>query len=127
MLKTKCIWKPKEKTDDMRILIIPHNVASDLKISQNTYDYHMTQYAPPLKLLRDYSSGRLPWGQFEKGYLEYLGLSEMGLHMEALIAMATDKFTATVMCAEENPEYCYRRILAEECKRLAPNLVVKIE
>ena len=30
----------------------------------------------------------------------------------------------TILCVEETPEFCHRRLLADECKKYEPNLQV---
>jgi uncharacterized protein YeaO (DUF488 family) len=80
----------------------------------------------------DFSGGRLAyykrglsWEDFKKGYLEFLKKPETQAKISLLIDMTKTQIV-TVLCVEDNPEFCHRKLLLEEIQRLDPNIKVII-
>lgn len=124
MLRTKSILAPKENYDGVRISIMSRHtlndgVTPDLRIKENSYNEWRKEFAPPQKLIGDYYKKNLPWEEFEKRYLRYLEI--IYEKVRKLSETALDK-DITLLCIEESPEKCHRRLLAEECKRIQPKL-----
>lgn len=130
MLRTKCILSPKSDVDGTRISIMSRHTLNDGKtphpqIDRSSYDEWSPILAPPAELLGDYYKRDLTWEEFKARYLEYLQRPEVMLAVWALINRAI-RMTVTLLCIEETPEHCHRRLLAEVCLQLQPDLEVEI-
>jgi len=130
MLKTKPILLPKEGSDGLRISVMSRHTLNDgvtphPKINSSCYDLWIPSLAPPAKLLGDYYKRGLSWEQFENEYLKYLQQPSVQIEVQNLARRSLDS-VITLLCVEESPEHCHRRILAEECKKYHPSLVLNI-
>jgi uncharacterized protein YeaO (DUF488 family) len=130
MIKTKSIVSPKEREDGLRISIMSRHTLNDgitprPEISIKSYDSWMPVFAPPKRLIGDYYKRGLSWEKFEERYLDYLRQPQ--IQKEVLdIANRGLEETITLLCVEDSPEFCHRRLLAEECKKYRPELVLEI-
>ncbi len=130
MLKTKYILAPIEKDDGMRISIMSRHTLNDGKtphpdITSKIFHLWYKQFAPPDKLIGDYYLRNLPWKEFEKKYFEYLRQPKIIKEVKKLAKDSLER-NITVMCIEKKPDFCHRRLLAEECQRYESNLEVLI-
>ncbi len=130
MLKTKSILKPKEGSDGLRISIMSRHTLNDgitphPAITKSSYDQWLRVLSPPAKLLGDYYKRAVSWEKFELSYLEYIRKAEIRIEVQNLAERSLDS-VITLLCIEESPEHCHRRILAEECKKYQPSLVLSI-
>ena len=128
MLKTKPILDPRENDDGIRISIMSKHTYNDgIKphegVTKDSFDVHGAEFAPPLDLIGDYYKRGLSWEKFEKRYINYL--SSIYSEVMNLARMSVEK-DVTLLCIEEIPEMCHRRLLAEECKKLKPKLEIII-
>jgi uncharacterized protein YeaO (DUF488 family) len=128
MLITKCILCPPLETDGVRISIMSrhtHNdgITPDTRITEKSFLIHLKLLAPSPKLIGDYYKTNLPWEEFEKRYLDEIRTYPKNIFLKSLakIALETD---VTILCIEDTSEYCHRRLLAEECKRIVPELKI---
>ncbi len=126
-LYTKSIFKETSLEDGLRISVMSRHTLNDGKIpdtriTRDKYDKHMPELAPPLKLVGSWYKGRISWAEFELAYLQHIR-GPVSLTIEALAVEALTK-DITLLCAEETPEYCHRRLLAEECKIYEPSLII---
>jgi len=129
MLKTKSILKEKEKSDGIRISVMSRHTYSDgitpdIRIKENLYEEHLQKLAPEQKLIGAYYKRGLSWNEFEKKYLEQLQTKETSDKVKKLAKRSLEE-DITILCIEDSPEKCHRRILAEECKRYEPSLMIK--
>lgn len=120
-LYTKCIFHPKSPKDGLRISVMSRHtlndgVTPDLRITPDIFDLHMPLLAPQPNLLGDYYKRNLPWKEFEARYLFYLRNNRTFRDVRKLAIQAL-KRDITLLCVEETPEHCHRRLLAEECQR----------
>lgn len=132
MLKTKSILKPKNKSDGLRISIMasPYDYhiqddgkTRDTRITEISYDLWLKQFAPSFKLIGDYYKRNLQWNEYESRYLDEIRKIKNEVKGLAKIAINMD---ITLLCIEDSPEHCHRKILAEECKKYQPSLVLDI-
>lgn len=131
MLKTKSILEPKEESDGLRISVMSRHTLDDgvtphPEINKFSYDEWIKLLSPPLKLLGDYYKKGLPWEQFEQKYLCYLRQQKVQIEVQKLAERSSDSII-TLLCIEKSPDYCHRRLLAEECKKYKPllDLIIK--
>ena len=130
MLKTKSILLPKEGSDGMRISVMSRHTLNDgitphPQINSSSYDLWLPNLAPPAKLLGDYYKRGLPFEQFKEQYLSYINQHEIKIEVQKLAKKSIDS-VITLLCIEESPEYCHRKILAEECKKYQLDLILDI-
>lgn len=130
MLRTKYIFAPAEPEDGVRISVMSRHTQNDGKSEnpnfyEGIYDDWRLILAPPLTLVGGYHRGEINWEEFEAGYRLHIGkpLIERALEQLTHEANETD---VTIMCGEETPEHCHRRLIAERCQLILPSLVVVI-
>lgn len=131
MLKTKCIKAPIESDDGFRVSIMSRHTLSDgitvdPEISGGLYSAWWPVLAPPAGLIGAYYKRGLKWADFEAGYNQHLKASEA---VDAIINLSNLalRSTVTVLCIEETPEFCHRRLLAEKCQRMTSAIVINIK
>ena len=129
MLRTKSILASKENYDGIRISIMSRHtlndgITLDERITKDSFDNWKKELAPPLNLIGDYCKRSLPWEKFEIKYLDYLKTVYLEIRNLAKNAL---KANITLLCVEETPEKCHRRLLAEICKEIEPKLEVIIK
>jgi len=118
-LFTKSVQEPKTKDDGIRICIMRRPG------EENDWQIWMPTLAPSHQLLTDYHQEKVNWQQFCKKYAKQVFVGQKKF-VKLLIHMAK-KEDVTILCWEDTPEFCHRRLLAEECIRLAPDLKVTIK
>jgi uncharacterized protein YeaO (DUF488 family) len=130
MLSTKCILHRPEPSDGKRISVMSRHTLNDGKtphpdIRDGSYDEWLVELAPPAKLVGDYYRRGLDWKIFEERYIDYLrGKVEKAVRILASRALLEN---LTLLCIEEAPEKCHRRLIAEECVRCEPGIVTQIK
>jgi uncharacterized protein YeaO (DUF488 family) len=129
-LKTKSIHAPASPEDGHRISIMSRHtlndgITPDPLITQDSFNDWIRELAPPDNLIGSLYKRNLPWGEFEKQYLEFLKKPNVQIKVRQVIDLAKTE-TVTLLCVEEEPQHCHRRLLAEECQKIDPTLVIKI-
>jgi uncharacterized protein YeaO (DUF488 family) len=131
MLQAAPIRSPRTQEDGLRISIMSRHTLNDGKtpdptISRTMYDEWWPELAPPASLIGDYYKRNLSWDDFSKKFIEYLNDPVAADSIQRLgeFALVSD---ATVLCTETTPERCHRRLVAERCKLLFPELEVCIK
>ncbi len=131
MLRTKSIFAPKEPSDGKRISVMSRHTLDDgltphPEINAESYDTWMKEFAPPDKLIGDYLHRGLPFEEFEFRYIRHLRKAKIAEKVLDLAVECLDA-TVTILCKDEFPEQCHRRLLAEECRRYQLKLVLDIQ
>lgn len=67
-------------------------------------------FAPEKKMLNDYRTGIISWAEYEKCYRHLYIEREMGKYF---INMFADYKNVLLLCSEDVPTFCHRRLLAE--------------
>ena len=128
MLFTKCILDKIKSSDGVRISVMSRHTLKDGvtpdKRLDGQYDHHLKELAPPSRVVGDYYNRGLPWGEYKEKYIEFLKNPKVQNYVKNLAYMSTKK-DITILCIEEDSEFCHRRILAEECKKYEPDLHVE--
>lgn len=130
-LKTKSIFAPIENDDGHRISVMNRHtlndgITPDENIKNHMFNEHQKLLAPSAKLLGDYYKRGLSWEEYEKRYREEIKKDESSKILKEISKKALNE-NITLLCKEENPDFCHRRLLAEECKNCEPNLEIKIK
>lgn len=101
-------------------------VTPDPEITEDLYDEWWPELAPSLELLGDYYKRGLSWQEFQQRYLELLERDETVQFLHQLIERSRTE-NITLLCIEDGPEQCHRRLLAERCLHLQSALSVHVE
>lgn len=130
-LFTKAILSPKSETDGLRISVMSRHTFNDgitpnPEISDDTYDEWIPELAPSLKLIGSYYKRGLSWDKFSESYEATLHDDMRSTIIQRIASRALNE-NVTLMCIEESPDKCHRRLLAEECKRIEAELEVMIK
>src|SRR3989344_677287 len=131
-LYTGCIKKVSSWEQGLRISVMSRHTLIDGEtpdpeiIEGKNYIWWWPELGPPATLIGSYYKRGLSWEEFEKRYREHLQKPESISKINQLIEIARLQ-SAIVLCVEPTSEFCHRRLLAEECKKLAPDLEVYIE
>jgi len=130
MLKTNSIKSVIQPSDGNRISIMSRHTLSDgispdPDISSESYHEWWPELSPPAFLVGAYYKRELSWSDFEVIYKEHIRRPEIAKKIIELIELTTNE-VITVLCIEDKPDRCHRRLLAEECLILYPELAVEI-
>ncbi len=139
MLFTQPIKSPRNRAAEYISVMSRHTledgVTLDTEISLDGVD-HRVQLAPPPKLVGDWYRGRLGSrtreafeGTFAPRYIDHLTAQIEEVRRLGHAALTRD---VVIMCIEEtcrSPKdlLCHRRLLAEYCLNLYPDLQIRIE
>ncbi len=128
MLRTKSIFAPIVRTDGLRISVMSRHTKNDghtpdERITPATYDEWWRPVAPTSKWVGQWYGKAIDWRFFEEQYLWKLRRYDVAGFVKILAELALYT-NITLLCAEETPEHCHRRLLAEECGRLVRGLTI---
>ncbi len=130
MLFTNCILSLVLPPQAIRISVMSRHTFNDGKTSDERlvgqFDLHFSILGPSPKLIGDYYNRGLSWRDFEIMYVDEIRNGEKRLAVNFLGEMALQR-DVVVLCIEEFPDRCHRRLLAEECKSRFPNLGIVIQ
>ena len=88
------------------------------KIANIQYS-HVIDYAPTAELLKEYRTKKINWDEYEKKYRDLILTKNLSNKIKW---DEIDK--ACLLCSEEFPEKCHRRVLAEYFKTLRPDIEI---
>jgi len=87
------------------------------------FDIWLPKLAPPEELLKLYViKKKITWNEFKKRFTKEV-LIKNKEYVKILILLSKKK-KITLLCWEESPKKCHRRLVAEECKRINSKLNV---
>lgn len=130
MLLTGCIYQP--SGNELRVSVMSRHTLDDGKtpdpnIEEGTsWHIHWPELGPPPRLIGSYYKRGLPWEEFERQYLEYLRTDPRAVEAISRLITRSRIGDHIILCKEETPERCHRRLIAEYCQKLAPELIVHI-
>lgn len=110
MIRTKSIYKPKEETDGIRILVTryyPRGVRKD------HFDHWIRDLAPSAKLLKSYKLGERNWQEFTIALLSEFRDSPASLETISRLHGQSNSENITFLCYEKDGNPCHRHILRE--------------
>ena len=117
-LFSKSIQEIADVSDGIRICIMRK---PDFNAS---WDIWMPTLAPSLDLFRSYQANLTDWPGYVTRFTEEVIVGKHE-HLKLLVTMAkTTKIT--VLCWEKTAEFCHRRLVVEEAKRIDPTLEIGI-
>ena len=128
MLYTNCILR--ETNGLYRISVMSRHTLNDGATPDNRldnrYDIHLPELGPSSKLIGSYYKNGLSFDQFAVKFRGEVR-SEPKKYFLQIIAKLALKLDIVLLCIEETPEKCHRKILAEECKIIVPTLQVSLK
>jgi len=130
MLRSKPIRSKREELDGVRMSVMSRHTLNDGQtpdetITPDMYDMWWPHLAAPAQLLGDYYKRDLSWDEFEVRYNEHLDIPQVHELTARLAHLALEQ-NVTVLCTEDTPEQCHRRLLVERCKLIIPKLIIDI-
>lgn len=132
MLRTKSIYATPSVEDGLRVCVMARLTDDDGKtpvrsfVIGKRFDYWAKILAPPPKLVGAWYRDEVDWKQFEAIYTSHLTSEHITPHIDLWSGYAKDS-DITLLCTEDSPHQCHRRLLAEYCKQRHPELEVLIE
>lgn len=129
MLFTKSIHAPISPLDGIRISVMSRHtledgVTPDSLITLDSYNCWLPSLAPPPKLIGGLYKRDLSWDAFTAQYLAHLQKPAVQATIGRLSRLAL-RTNLTLLCVEQNAAHCHRRLLAEECQRLTPQIYIE--
>lgn len=118
MLKTKSVQKAKRKSDGIRICIMRRPDAG------LDWDIWIPHLAPSHELLTNLHGNVVDWSEFVKIFSKEV-LNGKSDYID-LVADLAQKRTITLLCWEDKPDNCHRRLVAEAVAKKYSKLAVKI-
>lgn len=82
---------------------------------------HLTDLAPTKELLKSYSDKEISWNEYEKTFNKLL--EARGIISKHNIRIFNN---SCLLCSEDTPEHCHRRLVAEFLKKSHPEEDIKI-
>ncbi len=115
-LFTKSIQAKPSPKDGIRVCIMRR------PDSWAVYDIWMPVLSPSHKLLDDAHAKVIDWDGYVKRFNKEVIEGRRG-YIEFLAEIAK-KRDITILCWEKTPDHCHRRLVAEECQKIDPELKV---
>lgn len=81
---------------------------------------HLPQLAPTKQLLDDYKKHRGDWGVYERNFLALMA----DRHIESSLG-STLMDRDCLLCSEDKPDHCHRRLVAEYLQRHWPQMSIE--
>lgn len=129
MLQTRNIFTRKGPKDGLRVSVVSRHTkingyVPDTRINFNLIDEWWPWLGPSDELIGAYVRYEINWPLYEEQYIDQLW-SERLDEVNALIRLAMRQ-NVTLLCFEWTPEKCHRRLLAEFCQNIEPDLRLNI-
>lgn len=97
------------KRDDLQYFLKVHGIGYE----------HVPELAPTHELLDAYKKNSMSWEDYEKGFLDLI----RSRHIETIFSPARFH-NAALLCSEDKPHHCHRRIVAEYLSDIIPGIKV---
>lgn len=128
MLFTKCILSKRSHEDGLRISVMSRHTLEDgrtpdSRIRPEMFDFHFPILGPSPVLIGGFHKRMVGWQDFVIRYQDELNDPFRRGFAESLarVALATD---VTLLCIEPDPMHCHRRLLAQVCRSIVPELAI---
>ncbi len=122
MLYTKCIFKLPNPEDGVRISVMSRHtlndgVTKDKRITQESFDLHLSELGPSPKLIGAYYKQEISWNEFKNRYRLEIADSKKQNILKFILYIAATK-NVTLLCVEDTHDKCHRGILTEELQKI---------
>ena len=115
MLYTKSIQAPKESADGIRISI--------MRKPRGQYDLLIPALAPSELLLNSYHENKIDWDTCEREYLLEMHNNPDVPKILKFIIDAANIANITLLCWEQTPDKCHRRLILELISTISKNTI----
>lgn len=117
-IQTKSVQAKPKKTDGIRICIMRRIMP------EFVFDIWMPTLSPSTKLLKKYHEKESSWNEYEVLFTKEV-LDTQQKYLKIVSDIAKDN-NITLLCWEETPKMCHRRLVAERLQKVYPQLEVII-
>ena len=123
-LKTKCILSNITPEDGLRISVM-RTYDQKKHPEYKNVDQEWPDLGPSYDLIDQYFNGGISWDQYVEQYEKEVLVGQIDkVKKLAALAKAQD---VTILCLEDTPEFCHRKLLAEACVQHEPELKVMLK
>jgi uncharacterized protein YeaO (DUF488 family) len=129
---TGCILIP-PKPGCLRISIMSRHTLNDGQTPDpridifSSFHLHLPLLGPPPKLIGGYYKRGISWEVFAQEYLEYISNNDLCLQLLKALADKAETQDFELVCIEELPDHCHRKLLADWLKKSFPKLKIIIK
>jgi uncharacterized protein YeaO (DUF488 family) len=128
MLYTKCIFNYPMPQDGYRISVMSRHTLNDGKtldsrITSDYFDLWAKELAPLSKFVGAWYKNKISWEDFQNEYFKHIRQPSNSEIIGILARRALNQ-DITLLCSEEKPEQCHRKLLAGEFQIYQPNLKI---
>ncbi len=120
MIKTKSIYRSKERKDGKRILISRLHPRG---IKKSHYDEWLKELSPSIELVHEYKNGKITWKKFLSNYKSEISKNLQSLELIKQLQKQGKVDDVTLLCLEPDAEPCHRHLLREIINK--PSLFTK--
>ncbi len=114
MLKTKSIYKPKERGNGKRILVSRLHPRG---VRKSQYDLWLKELSPSLDLIHEYKNNIITWKKFFSKYKKELQENLMAVEIMQELYKKSKASNITLLCFEPDGVPCHRHLLREIIKK----------
>ena len=114
MLKTKSIYKPKERGNGKRILVSRLHPRG---VKKSQYDVWLKELSPSLDLIHEYKNDKITWKTFFSRYKKELQENLMAIEIMQELYKKSKASNVTLLCFEPDGVPCHRHLLREIIKK----------
>lgn len=117
---TKSIIDKKAKSDGLRICVMRRIHP------EYDFDIWIPKLAPSEKLLKEYVINKtISWEEFSRKYKSLV--VRKNTELIKLLVEISLKRKITLLCSEESPMRCHRRLIIEACAKINPKLRITLK
>ena len=110
MIKTKSIYKSKQRKDGKRILISRLHPRG---VKKSQYDQWLKELSPSMELVHKYKKGEISWKKFLSIYKSQISKNTQSLELIKQLQKQSKIENITLLCFEADGEPCHRHLLRE--------------
>ena len=110
MIKTKSIYKSKERKDGKRILISRLHPRG---VKKSQYDQWFKELSPSMELVHEYKNGKISWKKFLSLYKSQISENSQSRELIKQLQKQSKIDDITLLCFEADGEPCHRHLLRE--------------
>ncbi|MGI9567381.1 MAG: DUF488 domain-containing protein [Nitrosopumilus sp.] len=110
MIKTKSIYKSKEREDGKRILISRLHPRG---VKKSQYDEWLKELSPSIELVHEYKNDKISWKKFLSLYKFEISKNLQSLELIKQLRKQSKIYDVTLLCFEAEGDPCHRHLLRE--------------
>jgi len=114
VLKTKSIYKPKERGNGKRILVSRLHPRG---VKKSQYDVWLKELSPSLNLIHEYKNDKITWKTFFSRYKKELQENLTAVEIMQELYKKSKASNITLLCFEPDGVPCHRHLLRDIIKK----------